>query len=127
MNLIELSGDFCNNYLYYLKKASSKLNLTLSQVLCLTTIPYDGISQSMLAKKLALDLSTLSRNLNKLIDIGLIQKENSHYDKRSYNISLTSSGKNIYNKILNLVQSDLNTIINHLDPEEQDGMLPKLS
>ena len=64
MNLIELSGTFCQNYLFFLKKASKELNITLSQSLCIITIPFDGISPSNLAKKLNVDFAYPTQSLH---------------------------------------------------------------
>ena len=127
MNLTELSSIFCQNYLFCLRKASQDLKITLSQALCLITIPFDGISQSKLAKKLNLDISTLSRNLNNLIKIGIIKKENSDFDKRSYKISLTKSGHQKYKDLTEMVQNNLNTLFNSLDIHEKDQMVELLN
>ena len=127
MNLIELSGNFCNNYLFCLKKASQDLNITLSQSLCLITIPFNGISQTNLASKLNLDLSTLSRNLNRMIKMGLIKKKNSYYDKRSFTISLTSKGSIAYNELIQLIENDLNEVFNKFDIDEKDQMIEFLN
>ena len=127
MNLIELSGIFCQNYLFCLKKASQDLHITLSQSLCLISIPFNGISQSNLAKKLGLDISTLSRNLNKLVIMDLIQKENSNYDKRSFKIILTPDGHKIYNKLIQIVENDLNKIFHSFDIDEKDQMIELLN
>ena len=123
MNLIELSSSFCQNYLFYLKKTYHNLNITLSQSLCLITIPFNGISQSSLSKKLNLDVSTLSRNLDKMIKMELIKKEISHFDKRSFKISLTSKGHKIYDQIIKTIENDLNKAFNTLDLDEKDQMI----
>ena len=127
MNLIELSGNFCNHYLFCLKKASHKLQITHSQSLCLISIPFNGISQTDLAKKLNLDISTLSRNLNKLIKIGLIHKENSKYDKRSFKVGLTSKGHQTYSALNEIIENDLNKAFNKFDIDEKDQMIDLLN
>ena len=130
MNLIELSNDFCQKYLSCLKRASSKLKLTQSQSLCLSTIPFKGISQTELARKLALDLSTLSRNLNKLFTRGFIKKISSRYDKRIIKIHLTNKGTETYNQLNNLMTDELYEIFNTFDIDEQaqiEEMLNKIN
>ena len=115
MNIIEISNNFCLNYLSSLRRIATKLHLTQSQALCLQAIPYDGISQADLAKKLSIDISTLSRNLNKLIILNIIYKTSSLIDKRAFKISLTSKGKDLYAKFNTLVTDDLRSIYNELD------------
>ena len=120
MNLIELSTDFCQKYLSCLKRASSTLKLTQSQSLCLNAVPFKGISQTDLANKLSLDLSTLSRNLDKLSDREFISKKSSNHDKRIIKIYLTDKGKNIYNQLNNLIANDLYKVFHAFDLEQQD-------
>ena len=74
MNFLTQYNEFCLNYLKSIKKIASSLSLTQSQILCIKSIPFDGISQVNLSKKLALDLSTLSRNLEKLQKDKIINK-----------------------------------------------------
>ena len=118
MNLIELSNDFCQNYLVCLRRVAISTDITLSQLLCLNAVPFSGISQSKLAKKLSLDLSTLSRNLNRLIHMGLIDKKVSKIDNRSYNINLTKKGVIIYNNIQQLINTEIHTIYESLEIDE---------
>ena len=122
MNLIELSNDFCQKYLSCFKKAAQRLQLTQSQSLCLSAIPFKGISQTDLANKLSLDLSTLSRNLNKLSIKKLILKTSSNHDKRISKIYLTERGQDIYNQLNNLIADDLSKIFNAFDVDEQSQM-----
>ena len=107
MNIIELSNDFCQNYLACIRRASSILNITHTQAMCLQTIPFSGISQAELAKKLNIDISTLSRNLDKLVKLKLVDKKSSLSDKRSFIISLTDGGKQIYNKFNDIISEEL--------------------
>ena len=85
--------------------------LSPSQLLCIFSIPFDGITQTELALKLSIDLSTISRNLDILINLNLVYKEASKHDKRSTVIFLSPKGKNVYENIL----SDLNNYYNNLN------------
>tara|TARA_B100001996_G_scaffold187477_1_gene143435 strand:+ start:931 stop:1362 length:432 start_codon:yes stop_codon:yes gene_type:complete len=111
MNIAELATDLYTNLLFIIKKVSQKNNISSSQLLCLYAIPSDGILQSDLAKILCLDLSTLSRNLDKLIIHNLVHKKTSPSDYRKQNIFLTQSGESLYLTIL----SDLNAYFQQLD------------
>ena len=127
MNIIEQTNDFCINYLKCIKKAANSLWITQSQALCIQAIPFDGISQTNLATKLSLDLSTLSRNLDKLTKIHLIEKIISTHDKRSYNITLSSRGKKIYQQLNDKINNDFQNIYSQLNIEEIDQMVDILS
>jgi len=120
MNIIELSNDFCQNYLACIRRASNILKVTHTQAICLQTIPFRGISQAELAKKLNIDISTLSRNLDKLIKLQLINKESSLSDKRSFNISLTENGQKLYNKFNVIISEELGKVYDMLELEERD-------
>ena len=127
MNLIELSTDFCQKYLSCLKRASSILKLTQSQSLCLNAVPFKGISQTDLANKLSLDLSTLSRNLDKLIFLDIVYKTSSNIDRRSYKISLTSQGEELYLQFNEIIKEEIETIYDKLELEEYDQILEILN
>ena len=120
MNIVEISNDFCLNYLSCMRRVASSLNITQSQVLCLSAIPFRGISQSNLAKKLSIDISTLSRNLNKLSDNDLINKKLSNTDKRSYKIKLTNKGDDLYKKFINSLSKEIQCIYAKLNMGEID-------
>tara|TARA_Y100001949_G_C15879816_1_gene283292 strand:- start:382 stop:801 length:420 start_codon:yes stop_codon:yes gene_type:complete len=127
MNIIEQTNDFCINYLKCVKKAANSLWITQSQALCIQAIPFDGISQTDLATKLSLDLSTLSRNLDKLSKIHLIEKVVSAFDKRSYKITLTTRGQNIYQQLNDKINNYFLNIYSKLDMQEIDKMVDILN
>ena len=130
MNIIEQSNDFCLNYLSYIKKTASLFHISCSQALCLNAIPFDGISQSKLANKLSVDLSTLSRNLDKLIKLNLIHKKVLRMDKRSYKITLSSDGKILFQKFNDTLYAELKNIyadLNIDDINQIEELLNKLN
>jgi len=127
MNIIEQTNDFCINYLNCVKKVARSLWITQSQALCIQTIPFDGISQTDLAKRLSLDLSTLSRNLDKLIKIKLVEKIQFPLDKRSYKISLTNRGKKTYQELNKQINYYFQGIYKNLEIKEIDQMVDILN
>jgi len=118
MNLVEQSNEFFKNYLRCFKSSLSAYNLTQSQALCLLTIPFDGISQTNLSKKLALDMSTLSRNLNHLLKNGLILKNKSQEDVRIFIVQLTPKGESLYKQLNIDINNNFKKIYSHLDLKE---------
>jgi len=119
MNLVEQSSDFFKNYLRCFKNSIKPFNLTQSQALCLISIPYDGTSQTELSKRLAIKLSTLSRNLNHLIKMNLIIKEKSQSDTRSYIIKLTPQGQELYKKVNDNINNNFHKIYSKINIEEK--------
>ena len=122
MNFNEQYIEFCLNYLRCIKKQALLLSVTQSQALCIQAIPYDGITQTDLASKLSLDISTVSRNLEKLETNKLIRKKSSTLDQRAYIITLTKKGKNIYQKLSEALNESLNKIIQKITIEDLDHM-----
>ena len=115
MNLAELIADLYTNLLFIIKKIAKINDISSSQLLCIYAIPSEGITQSELAKILCLDLSTLSRNLDKLIIKNIVNKANSSSDNRKQNIFLTDDGEKLYIEILNDLNQALNALYHFSD------------
>ena len=126
MNLAELIINLHNNTLSPIRHIAKKYSLSDSQLLCITTIPSNGISQTKLAKLLSIDLSTLSRNLSKLIDMEILIKSNNQYDNRSYEILLTKKGENLYKKIFNSLENYLEIESFLIDFDEYELILDSI-
>ena len=122
MNIVEISFNFSINFLSLIRKIASMIDLTQSQVLCIYAIPFNGISQSNLAKKLSIDISTLSRNLDRLIQLNLIYKQSSSIDKRSFKILLTEKGDILYKKFHFIINDRLASSYNKLELNEQESL-----
>ena len=83
MNITENLSDLSLNYFSLLRKLSSKFDLTLSQALLLLYVPFDGISVSNLSDKLGIDISTMTRNIQRIEKQGLIKRSKNLNDKRA--------------------------------------------
>jgi len=106
------------NYLNLMRKISSQHQISVSQLLCIVSIPYKGIQQIELAKNLSLDVSTLSRNLDKLIIKELIIKKKAQLDQRAYRVSLSNKGKQLYEDIMLNINSLYQSVYLELDDME---------
>tara|TARA_Y100000590_G_scaffold450627_1_gene590594 strand:- start:2213 stop:2632 length:420 start_codon:yes stop_codon:yes gene_type:complete len=113
MNIGELILKLHRNVLHEIKSVSKLNQITASQCLCIISIPYDGISQTNLAKKLSVDISTLSRNLDKLYNKKLINKESDYPDKRISKIFLTNDGYSLNSKLINDLNNNLSFLMNN--------------
>ena len=87
MNIAELTIALHSNTLFPIRKIAKDYSISSSQLLCLVSIPSEGINQTNLASLLSLDLSTLSRNLQHLINKNFIIKQRIKSDNRSYHIN----------------------------------------
>ena len=119
MNLAEILISLYSNIAVLIKKSTISQKITLSQLLCINAIPFDGISQSDLSNSLNIEFSTLSRNLDKLLDKGLIKKKKSSNDLRLKKIYLTDKGISLNKNIIVLLQKELNQFNDQIHDEEE--------
>ena len=63
------------------------------------SIAPSGITMSQLANKMGIDKSTLTRNINILINKNLVHKEKDVQDLRVYNLLLSDSGEILREKL----------------------------
>ena len=66
MTIIENLSELSLQYFALLRQISSKYELTLSQSLILLSTPFDGITISELSDKLGIDISTMTRNIQRI-------------------------------------------------------------
>ena len=122
MNLPELLVGLTTHYNALIRSAASQLHLTASQAFHLISIPHDGIPMSKLAHKLGLNTSTLTRNIQKLENLGLIKRQHDSYDKRVQRAVLTKQGLEIIVKIEKILFQMNNSIIEQIDIDTQENM-----
>ena len=99
MNITEFVIDLVAKYNAIIRFSASHFNLTFSQALLILSIPFDGISMTKLARKLGLDNSTLTRNVQGLKQLNIVDHKSDPYDKRIQLIILTSEGSDLYNSL----------------------------
>ena len=122
MNLPELLVDLTTHYNALIRSAASQLHLTSSQAFHLISIPHDGIPMFKLAHKLGLDASTLTRNIQKLENLGLVKRKHDSYDKRVQKAVLTKRGVEITEDIEEILLQMSNSIIEQIDLDTQENM-----
>lgn len=74
------------------RQAAAKHNISFSQAQFLLRVPSEGISISELSSLIGIDISTMSRNVNKLELLKLVKRERDSNDGRTFKLSLTASG-----------------------------------
>ena len=122
MILSELLLDITTHYNAFLRSTASQLNLTTSQIFHIVSIPHNGVSMSILAHKLGLDTSTLTRNIQKLEKLGLVERMPDSYDRRVQRAILTEHGINIAEKIEMLLLQTNKLILGQIDLDSQENM-----
>ena len=81
-----------------------------------------GIPLSKLAHKLGLDASTLTRNIQKLENIGFVERKRSSYDGRVQRALLTTKGVKLADKIEVLLLKMNSLIMEQIELDAQQNM-----
>ena len=126
MNLAEFLIDVALSTNATVRIASSRLNLTASQAFHLLSIPFDGISMSNLAHKLGLDTSTLTRNVQVLKRMGLVDRKPDNYDKRVIRLVLTNEGSKLLKLLEELLENKNREVLEKIDLDVQEHLLTVL-
>ena len=122
MNMIENLSDISLHYFALIRKLSSKFELTLSQALVLLYIPFDGITISDLSQKLGVDISTMTRNIQRIERKQLINRAPNLNDKRSIKLLLSPRGQNIANSLNKEMEENLQKIIDKYDFDQSNQL-----
>ena len=115
MTIIENLSELSLQYFALLRQISSKYELTLSQSLILLSTPFDGITISELSDKLGIDISTMTRNIQRIEKKKLIQRNQNPDDKRSIKIELSKRGSTLAESINFEISNNIQKIINQYD------------
>ncbi|MFQ6609657.1 MAG: MarR family winged helix-turn-helix transcriptional regulator [Fidelibacterota bacterium] len=99
MDLSEQLRDLNSQLTAIIRRIASSHRLTFSQANILLSIPVDGILMSQLADKIGIEISTATRNLNKLENMGFVQRSKIHSDKRKVTLKVTNEGKEVIDKL----------------------------
>ena len=90
----------------YFTKEFNAINLNRGNVYILKQLyRQDGLAQNQISSNLHLDKAGIARNINKLIDAGIIEKIIDKKDKRVNRIFLTQKGKNLEKQFHNIFRS----------------------
>jgi len=120
--MIENLSDISLHYFALIRKLSSKFELTLSQALVLLYIPFDGITISNLSQKLGIDISTMTRNIQRIERKQLINRTPNLNDKRSIKLLLSPRGQNIANSLNKEMAENLQKIIDKYDFDQSNQL-----
>lgn len=106
---------------------TKNLNLTLPQIILISSIPTDGIDMTSLAQRIGVDNSTLTRLIDVLLKNRFVYKNKNPFDGRSVLVSLTSSGEKMQGIIENEIDRFGSKLYRQLPMEDQEEMKEILS
>ena len=100
----------------------SSPDLTLPQILLLSSISSEGTDMSSLSKQMGVDNSTMTRLIGVLIRNKWVEKYKDDNDRRVVFVKITSKGE----EIRNIIDSKINDfgieIINAIPPEDRNDV-----
>ena len=103
------------------------LNLTLPQIMLISSIPIDGIDMTSLSKKLGIDNSTLTRLNCILLKNGVVKKTSNPIDKRSVIVSLSRKGESLQLKIEKEMDLFISALYKNIPMENREELNERLS
>ena len=99
---------------------SSKYNLSFSQYCIIMKINSSGIPMSELARNLGLDKSTLTRNINVLINRNIVEKFRDSSDLRVYKVILSDIGYKLKTNLYSDLDCFTSELLYSLDDNTQN-------
>ena len=78
---------------------------------------------SILAHKLGLDNSTLTRNIQKLENLDLVIRHRDSYDRRIHRVALTKKGISLLKSLENHMEQQYSDIMELIDLDTQEHLL----
>ena len=127
MEFGELLKQFLIDLQSLFRTQFKKLDLTLSQIILISSIPIDGIDMTTLSIKIGVDNSTLTRLIDILMKKRIVQKNRSSQDRRSYIISVTKKGELLQSKIEDEIDSFVSKLFRNTRLEDQEELKKSLS
>lgn len=105
----------------------SSPDLTLPQILLLSSVSAEGADMSSLSKQMGVDNSTMTRLIDILIRNGWVEKYKRAHDKRVVFVKITKKGEEIRNTIDKKINDFGLDIINEIDPDDRNDIKEKLT
>jgi len=127
MEFSELLKQFLIDLQSLFRTSTKKLNVTLPQIILITSIPIDGIDMSTLSYRIGVDNSTLTRLIDILMRNKVVRKIKNPKDGRSYIILLTNIGEKLQFKIDQQIDQFGSKLYSRIPIEDQDEVKETLS
>ena len=100
--------NLTTNFIVLFRRIIKKHNITLPQGLILLSIGYNRQSMSSLVQRLALDPSTMTRNIEKLEKRQLVYRQKSEKDSRVMFVYKTEKATVLINEIESEIKKKIN-------------------
>jgi len=127
MEFGELLKQFLIDLQSLFRTRTKQLNLTLPQIVLISSIPTDGIDMTTLAQRIGVDNSTLTRLVDVLLRKQLVEKNKNPLDGRSFILSLTTNGERLQSKVETEIDKFGSNLYSSIPIEDQEEVKEVLS
>ncbi len=127
MEFGELLKQFLIDLQSLFRARTKNLNLTLPQIMLISSIPTDGIDMTSLSHRIGVDNSTLTRLIDVLLKNRYVVKNKNPDDGRSILVSLTESGDALQSSIESEIDRFGSDMFRQIPMEDQDEIKEILS
>lgn len=127
MEFGELLKQFLIDLQSLFRTRTKQLNLTLPQIVLISSIPTDGIDMTTLAQRIGVDNSTLTRLIDVLLRKQLVEKNKNPLDGRSFILSLTTNGERLQSKVETEIDKFGSNLYSSISIEDQEEVKEVLS
>jgi len=111
----------------YISREMQRLGITGSEYIFLVNTPDEGeITQQEICNQFELDPAYATRGVKSLVAKGLLNREKSTIDKRSYEITLTDEGRLMKPKIQKVLDHWTDVLAGDMSQEEKDDIIETL-
>ena len=101
--------------------------MTIAQAATLETLRLEGpLRMGDLGRRLGITPSTLTRNLQRLLETGYVKREADGNDGRAAVVALTASGRRQADKLERQEEAFAAEILERIDPEHRDAVVERM-
>jgi DNA-binding MarR family transcriptional regulator len=112
----------------YERACGTFMGVTTSQAGTILAFPNkSGLTMNELSKAVNLEISTMTRMVDQLVEKGLVRRETDAKDRRVVRVALTDEGKNLQNRLQDALQSFYTGALNKFPKTEQVEILKNLN
>lgn len=117
--IIKNFGILYRTFLNYISKSIASKDLSFSDSVFLVNIgENEGINQEEISTDLAIDKAAIARSVKNMEQKGYIRTKKSASDKRTKELYLSETGKELFQHMLNLHEEWLEQVFGNLDFNE---------
>ena len=111
----------------YEKACGAFMGVTTSQAGAILAFPAKGgLTMNELSKAVNLDISTMTRMVDQLVEKGLVERQTDPKDRRVVRVGLTENGAELRKKLEDALQSFYTSSLNDFPKKEQGEILRNL-